>query len=55
MPKNEIEISGVPDELPTEVKKNLKKKEGEKKPNIQEWFCNLLLISSLYQAIHIDL
>ena len=53
MRQNEVEISGVPDEPPPEVKKNLKK-EKKKKPNIGEATRNVPLISSSYQAMHID-
>ena len=53
MRQNEVEISGVPDEPPPQVKKNLRK-EKKKKPNIEEATRNVPPISSSYQAMHID-
>ena len=53
MRQNEVEISGVPDEPPPQVKKNLKK-EKKKKPNIEEATRDVPPISSSYQAMHID-
>ena len=53
MRKNEVEISGVPDEPPSEVKKNLEKKK-KKMPNIEEETRDVPPISSSYQAMHID-
>ena len=53
MRQNKVEILGVLNELSPQMKKNLKK-EKKKKPNIKKIMRNILLISFLYQAMHID-
>ncbi len=52
--KIEVEISKFPDDLPTELNKNLKKKKRMKKSNIQKATNDEPLISFSYQALYIN-
>lgn len=52
---SEVKISKVPDNLLAMVKKALKdKKKKKKKPSLKKVINNVLPISAIYEAVHVD-